>query len=43
MFSLTITTTVGGDCTAGYCVNLNKEHILQEFIDAVLTNKNELG
>ena len=43
MFSLTITTTVGGDCTAGYRVNLDKEHTLQEFIDAVLTNKNERG
>ena len=43
MFSLTITTMVGGDCTAGYCVNLDKEHTFQGFIDAVLTNKNERG
>ena len=43
MFSLTITAMVGGDCTAGYRVNLDKEHTLQEFIDAVLTNKNERG
>lgn len=43
MFSLTRTTPVGGDCTAGYRVNLDKEYTLQEFIDAVLTNKNEWG
>ena len=43
MFSLTITSTVGGDCTVGYHVNLDKEHTLQEFIDVVLTNKNERG
>lgn len=43
MFSLTITTPVGGDCTAGYHVNLDKEYTLQEFIDAVLTIKGEWG
>lgn len=39
MFSLTRTTPVGGDCTAGYHVNLDKEYTLQEFIDAVLTTR----
>lgn len=44
MFSLTRTTPVGGDCTAGYHVNLDKEYTLQEFIDTVITNnKGEWG
>lgn len=43
MFTLTQTTPTGGDCTAGYRVNLDKEYTLQEFIDAVLANKGEWG
>lgn len=43
MFTLTQTTPTGGDCTAGYNVNFDKEYTLQEFIDAVLTNKGEWG
>lgn len=43
MFSLARTTPVSRDCSAGYCVNLDKEYTFKEFIDAVLTNKNEWG
>lgn len=43
MFSLIQTTPVGGDCTSGYRVNLDKEYTLQEFIDDVLTIKGEWG
>lgn len=39
MFTLTQCTPTRGDCTAGYRVDLDKEYTLQEFIDAVLTNK----
>lgn len=43
MFTLTQSTPTAGDCTAGYKVTLDKEYTLQEFIDAVLTNKGEWG
>lgn len=43
MFTLTQSTPTAGDCTAGYIVTLDKEYTLQEFIDAVLTNKSEWG
>lgn len=41
MFTLTQTTKTRADCTAGYSVDLDKEYTLQEFIDAVLTNKKD--
>ena len=44
MFRLIQCTPTRGDCTAGYEVDLDKEYTLQEFIDAILTNKkNEWG
>ena len=43
MFTLIQCTPTRGDCTAGYEVDLDKGYTLQEFIDAVLTNKNERG
>lgn len=43
MFTLTQSTPTAGDCTSGYKVTLDKEYTLQEFIDAVLTNKGEWG
>lgn len=43
MFTLTQSTPTAGDCTAGYKVTLEKECTLQEFIDAILTNKREWG
>lgn len=43
MFTLTQTTPTAGDCTAGYRVNLDRDYTLQEFVDAVLTNKGEWG
>lgn len=41
MFTLTQCTQTFGDCTAGYRVDLDKEYTLQEFIDAILTNKKD--
>lgn len=41
MFTLTQRTQIFGDCTAGYRVDLDKEYTLQEFIDAILTNKKD--
>lgn len=41
MFTLTICTPTRGDCTAGYKVFLDKEYTLQEFVDAILTNKKD--
>nr|DAF99913.1 MAG TPA: hypothetical protein [Siphoviridae sp. ctJT77] len=41
MFTLTICTPTSYDCTAGYRVCLDKEYTLQEFIDAILTNKRD--
>lgn len=43
MFTLTLSIPSSLYCTAGYKVNLDKEYTLQEFIDAVLTNKGEWG
>lgn len=43
MFTLTQSTPTAGDCTAGYRVDLDKDYTLQEFIDAVLSNKGEWG
>ena len=39
MFTLIQCTPTRGDCIAGYEVDLDKEYTLQEFIDAILTNK----
>ena len=39
MFTLIQCTPTRGDCTAGYEVDLDKAYTLQEFIDAILTNK----
>lgn len=41
MFTLTICTPTSGDCMAGYRVFLDKEYTLQEFVDAILTNKKD--
>lgn len=41
MFTLTICMPTRGDCTAGYKVFLDKEYTLQEFVDAILTNKKD--
>ena len=41
MFTLIQCTPTGYDCTVGYRVNLDKEYTLQEFIDAILTNKKD--
>ena len=41
MFTLIQCTPTRGDCTAGYEVDLDKEYTLQEFIDAILTNKKD--
>lgn len=41
MFTLTQYTQTFGDCTAGYRVCLDKEYTLQEFVDAILTNKKD--
>ena len=41
MFRLIQCTPTRGDCTAGYEVDLDKEYTLQEFIDAILTNKKD--
>lgn len=41
MFTLTQCTQTFGDCMAGYRVDLDKEYTLQEFIDAILTNKKD--
>lgn len=43
MFRLIQSTRTAGDSTAGYKVILDKEYTLREFIDAVLTNKDEWG
>jgi hypothetical protein len=43
MFELRIATPIGGDETAGYRVQLDKEYTVKEFVDAVLTIKNEHG
>ena len=39
MFRLFQCMPTRGDCTAEYEVDLDKEYTLQEFIDAILTNK----
>lgn len=39
MFTLTQCSPTFGDCTARYRVDLDKEYTLEEFIDAILTNK----
>lgn len=41
MFTLTQCSPTFGDCTARYRVDLDKEYTLQEFIDAILTNKKD--
>lgn len=41
MFTLTQCTPTFGDCTARYRVDLDKEYTLQEFVDAILTNKKD--
>lgn len=41
MFTLTQCTKTFGDCTAEYRVGLDKEYTLQEFVDAILTNKKD--
>lgn len=41
MFTLTQYTPTNGDCMAGYIVTLDKEYTLQQFVDAVLTNKKD--
>ena len=41
MFTLIQCTPTRGDCTAGYEVDLDKAYTLQEFIDAILTNKKD--
>ena len=38
MFTLTQTTRTGGDCTAGYRVNLDKEYLMQ--ISKVVSHAN---
>ena len=43
MFTITQCTPTAGDCTAGYGVDLDKEYTLQEFVDAILTNKKDEG
>ena len=43
MFSLTQVTPVGGDCCAGYKVNLDKEYTVSEFIKSVLENRKMNG
>ena len=43
MFTLTLSIPTSFDCTAAYKVTLDKEYTLQEFIDAVLSNKGEWG
>ena len=41
MFTLTQCTPTGYDCPAEYRVDLDKGYTLQEFIDAILTNKKD--
>lgn len=43
MFELIRNTPMGEDCSVGYCVNLDKEYTLQEFIDTVLAIKDKWG
>ena len=43
MFTLIRCTPTRGDCIAGYEVDLDKVYTLQEFIDAILTNKKMSG
>lgn len=41
MFTMHQTTPTAGDCTAGYSVTLDKEYTIEEFIQAILTNKSK--
>lgn len=41
MFTLIQCTQTTNDCTTGYRVDFDKEYTLQEFIDAILTNKKD--
>ncbi len=43
MFKMRATAFPGGDCTAPYAVMLDKEYTVEEFVNAVLTNKAEWG
>jgi hypothetical protein len=43
MFKLKQSTPTGGDCTAGYSVELDKDYSVKDFIENVLTIKGEWG
>ncbi len=43
MFCMRQTAFEGGDCTAPYAVELDKEYTVQEFVTAVLSKSKEWG
>lgn len=41
MFELRLSGKIGGDCTGPYDVDLDREYTVEEFINAVITNRKD--